>query len=778
MAVRSAWLGLLLLGASCGILPHALAADDPQLAPSRQNSGDRADQFERSRDQGLAELAELQFQLGEAERRLSEREAEIEGRLKLDRLQEAELKTIEREIEALARALPTNGVGEADVAAAMDAANKALADILQTSLCRPLRHKDVPDLVRRVLSLPGARLHEFAGAGPRREELPTFSVLHVFEEARDEKGDRWLRVGPNLECHRGSGWVKAAFVEDWKTMLVMQFAPRGSRERVLFYRDPGLLEDAIFAGFAADDAWAAYDEIAAGSIRDDRLVAVEPKTAMSFSSQPFLMPILDWRPATFIDGEQTTLVQVAGLSASRHARRRTDLTEEDMGDIEGAGEAVKGMRIGVKFVIDTTISMQPYIDETYAVMQAIVTAMQREGLLRQAGFGLVAYRDNVSPDPRIGYVTDVVRRLDDAGPAHTILDAFTSIGASPVPTKDWNEDAFAGLRAAIVDDDWDRFDARFVILVTDAGARPAFDPMASYLDLGVDEVVHMAKDRHIAIIPIHLLTPKGAKQGNHQPTTRQYRELGRTGDANTSKYVGILAGDRARFRKAVEGAARRIAQGMADIAAGKASTQGSTVPVHNIDPNDPGKLLNAIVTNELFRAQLEYLGRRQEESRSGFYRAWAADRDLTDPYRGTLDVKVFLSRNELNALAKGLAAIIDAERRHKTSPKDFFRQISSLSAVFAVEGGARDQPAALGDLLPAFLRALPYRSKILKLTLDDWIDLGGTGRDQLISALRAKQTTYRDMNANDKLWRNFNSGSDGGGDPATAVTPVPLDLLP
>ena len=100
----------------------------------------------------------------------------------------------------------------------------------------------------------------------------------------------------------------------------------------------------------------------------------------------------------------------------------------------------------------------------------------------------------------------------------------------------------------------------------------------------------------------------------------------------------------------------------------------------------------------------------------------------------------------MNALAQSLKRIIKLAEDNKSSPQDFFRALKDLSAQVAVEGSRDADPNfTIGEMMPAFLRALPYKSLILKMNVDDWVAQGVTGRDLLINQLRSKQVTYREL---------------------------------
>lgn len=723
------------------------------------------------------EVKRLEAAILDIEATLHDDERRIEERLRTEPMRDE----VAEELAEIRRRITVITLG-GDPSQAMLAAQERFREIYATHQspqsagadCGPLMRQDIPELERRALSLPRAQVHAFPGTGAKDHTLPVFTVLHVFDEAPASDDTLWIKVGANSACNSIMGWIAKDAAEDWRTMLVMQFAPRGSRERVLFFDRGDDLAGLVESGFAAKEADDAYDRIADGTADADIYVAIEPKTAASFSERPFLMPILDWRYTSFLDGDPVTLLEIAGLNADPEATPQATIGDADRGDLGRVQPALRNFKIGVKFVIDTTISMRPYLERTQDIVGEIYGRLGAEGLLSKAAFGLVAYRDNITPNARIEYVTRVIQRLDSHGDPLEILDNIRRAKPSPVPTEDWDEDAYAGLAAAIDDNDWDEFDLRLVILISDAGARERFDPLASITGLGGEEVRERARFQNIVVVPIHLLTDQARREGNVAPARRQYEQLSRTGDINDAKYIGIEAGDPDAFRADVSEFADDLVRRIAQIARGRVVEPG---PVE-LRPNQRFPRLKDVFANELFRAQLEFLGAARD-GQQRFYRAWAADRDLTDPSKIALEVKAFFTRNQLNDLAQGLQRIIDAADRNGASPQEFFNALATLSASMAVEGARENaDEIEIGALLPAFLRALPYRSRILRMRLEDWVSLGATGRDELINELRSKQISYADLNAAETKWVDFTGASGAGGDPARMVAPVPLSLLP
>jgi serine/threonine-protein kinase PpkA len=87
--------------------------------------------------------------------------------------------------------------------------------------------------------------------------------------------------------------------------------------------------------------------------------------------------------------------------------------------------------------------------------------------------------------------------------------------------------------------------------------------------------------------------------------------------------------------------------------------------------------------------------------------------------------------------------------------------------------GAGFSAIADSELVPSFLKLLPYRSDVLRLSEDNWLDRGPTGQALLVSELERKLRAYQDIYQDQRKWKDL-----GADDPGLDVYPVPLDVLP
>ena len=110
--------------------------------------------------------------------------------------------------------------------------------------------------------------------------------------------------------------------------------------------------------------------------------------------------------------------------------------------------------------------MQPYIDETREVVHKVLNRIGEAGLVDGVRVGVVGYRDDPTKVRGVEYLSRTF-----ADPNDVTIDfrgAVSTLRASPVSTRSFDEDAFAGLSHAMSQIDWNGFDGRFLVLITDA----------------------------------------------------------------------------------------------------------------------------------------------------------------------------------------------------------------------------------------------------------------------------------------------------------------------
>ena len=92
------------------------------------------------------------------------------------------------------------------------------------------------------------------------------------------------------------------------------------------------------------------------------------------------------------------------------------------------------------------------------------------------------------------------------------LAAIDNMDVAKVPTVGFDEDAIGGIAFASNDNNWQPYAAKYMILVTDAGAKsPEFGDNYAH-ELDIPELAGDLNDKGIRLLVMHLKTP-GRQEG-------------------------------------------------------------------------------------------------------------------------------------------------------------------------------------------------------------------------------------------------------------------------
>ncbi|PKH25527.1 serine/threonine-protein kinase [Pseudomonas fluorescens] len=615
---------------------------------------------------------------------------------------------------------------------------------------RPLLMAGKKTLFQRVLSKPGAKLSNEAGSAPGKA-LPAFSVLYVYQR-KDIDGSPWVRVGAATDG-RSDGWLPASQVSDWKQSLVLKFTERSGRAPVMFLRQSGEVEKLLGDPAAAKSALAK-----AQSNREDnqQVLALEPTASAVPQDQFYLLPIFDSKESFDENGQPVQLLNVASIDPGSSA-----VAKPSAPALSAHADA---FRTAVVLVVDTTVSMQPYIDQVRDVVHELQTRIAERGELDSVSFGLVGFRNSIKKTPGLEYVAKTLITLDQGRDPQRFLDMARQVKASTVSSHSFNEDAFAGVMQAVDGMDWSGYGGRIILLVSDAGALRKNDPFAS-TQMNEAEVRQAALGKQIKIYALHLRTDAGKK--THAGAESQYRVL--TADANPQigdLYTPVPGGDVRKLGERVD----EIGTVFANLVHQVRSNTPQPVPLLSAAPSLADK--SAAVG---YAMHMDFLGRKTASQAPQLVSAWTADRDLTNPALPAFQVCVMLTKLQLNDLQQSLKLIVDAARKTQSSPKDFFQEIASASAYMSRDPQALRKGGNLADggLLGEYLEGLPYRSKSLNMTQDLWLSLSVAEQADFIDELDSKIRLYETFHNDLANWVRF-----GDAEPGDALYRVPLSTLP
>jgi serine/threonine-protein kinase PpkA len=343
--------------------------------------------------------------------------------------------------------------------------------------------------------------------------LPAFQPLHVFDRqgvdlSHSEEPAGWYLIGRSSAA--AEGWMQARDVFEWRQALLVSYTHPGDpiegRHPVLMFRELAALEDVIDDFDMAGRARALYAAIDGGEAPAE-LVSMEPQRFVDITRQFYLLPILQWRE-TRIAGDDLRMLQLAAAVpgargpdtlASAGYRAQAQVARDG-----ATGGTVPDLNVDVVFVIDTTRSMQPFIDMT---REAVIGMTNRlaEDAERRFRFGLVTFRDSTEVIPQIGYATRVhTPKLIDA---RGLIDRLEQARATEVGSLDYAEEVFAGVDVAMRSS-WREGALRLMILIGDASSHPKGHPQNV---TGKDEVDLRREldDAQIHLLAIHLPGPAG-----------------------------------------------------------------------------------------------------------------------------------------------------------------------------------------------------------------------------------------------------------------------------
>jgi serine/threonine-protein kinase PpkA len=619
---------------------------------------------------------------------------------------------------------------------------------------RPLLMAGKHSLYQRVLSVPGARIADKPGARANTAVVP-FTAFYVYAR-QEEGGMEWLEVGTDRHGTR-VGWLPATDSIEWNHGLTAAFRDPAGHDRVLLFRDSDSLRQLAGQGNLKEYK-RLYGEAVQGQLSDDSpVVAIQPPGYIDIREDFYLVPIHRYEDV-FLGNEKARLLQVSSVPLAG-----------------GSAGGKRGYTAGLVFVVDSTLSMQPYIERTRKAVSTIFDTLEGADLLGQVNFGLVAYRDNVAAAPGLDYLVRTYVDLDEGRDAAGFLSRLESLRDASVSSRDFTEDAYAGVKQAIEAIDWSGHDARYIVLVTDAGAREASDPLSS-TGLDAERLRELAQEKGIAIFVLHLLTT--ATMPDQAADAEQYRRLADFPGIG-SLYYGVSTGDVQEFGRVLDALAGQIT-GQVQMASSNRQPPAPEPASGNAQLAE----LQARVAKLGYALRMQYLQKTRDGKLPSVFDAWLLDRDFRDPARNTLDVRVLLSRDQLSDLSDVLTQVLEAAEDGLLSPQNFLSELKSLAATAtrdpeqlgattATTAGTGSSLADLG-FMREYIEDLPYTGEVMGLSLDDWQSWSTQEQIAFLNRLEEKIGYYRALHDHTDLWVSL----DGGPVSGDSVYPVELEQLP
>ena len=621
----------------------------------------------------------------------------------------------------------------------------AMAALAQPA--RPLLVEGTKTIYQRVLTRPAAQLHS-APEGAVIAAIPAFQPFYVY----GSEGD-WTEVGPT---DRGgpTGWLRHSASVAWKQNIVGAFTKATDRKRQLIFADRDRLDWLLNHEAMTAVQERLISEADAGILDESQgVVAIEPGEFVNIKDELYVMPILEFEEILHpLNYEDILVMEVATVPLSY----KSPLPENDTdtGDFD----------VGIVFVLDTTQSMDPYIARTQRVLRRTVEEIRNSDVGKMVNFGAVGFRDNVEARPGLEYRTRILGPLKRREDQSEIVAAIGNAAVASVNSPGFNEDSLAGVEDAIDDIDWDQagtgdpIDARYIILVTDAGPKDPRDPNAR-TEIGVAELQADAEGKNIVTMTIHLKTPVGGA-ANHDYAAARYRALSQFG--GREYYFPVEGGSEDAF----EGLTARLVTAVTD------HVREALGQAPKLSEEEMGEDLAA-----LGRAmRLAYLGARRGTQAPDILRGWVSDKAMENPARSTIEPRLLITKNELSTMATLILKIVTLAEQSQGGGEveNFFGQVQQVIATMAANPDMNINAEAdtIGGALE-YLERLPYKSQILTMDEDRWLQ-SPMRRRAIIDGMRQKLTLYRKWLFDADVWTALYDGAPDG----EHVFAMPFDVLP
>ena len=607
---------------------------------------------------------------------------------------------------------------------------------------RPLRMEGKKTLYQRALTRLGAELRSTPGEqSDAATRVPPFSVYYVYAR-QSVDGTEWVQVGPS-STGEISGWVAADYLVDWKQMLVGWFTNPANRQPALLFSDRDVATEVLESEVGASLARSIRAKVDSGQ-NDSRVVAVEPATYIDPQKNYYLLPILDHFQAD--DDYATKVLKVAVVNKNATSTQsKTESLADELADF----------KVAIAFVIDTTLSMGPYVEQTREAIRRICEKTQSSQWRERFNFAMIAFRDSLQAKPELEYTWKRIAPFKHGADCEAMLHASESAEEAKVSSKGFTEDALAGVNAALTELDWSDFGGRYVVLITDASARSAGNRYST-TKLSAQQINSKARAQGVAVLTLHLLTPEG--RHDHERADGQYRNL--SGWPNLQPFYYPLPADATEFGAAAEQ--------LADALIGHLGEEVDSFLQKGARSRNIDQLGHAM--------RLAYLGRQQGVSAPEVFEGWVAERNAEDRSKWALDIRVLFTKDQLSDLQIALRQIIDAGDLTELAPEDFFAQVRKLLIVAQRDTAELARATSLGDsvVLGEYLEGLPYQSLLTSIDRDTWLALGAGERQELLDEVEAKIQLFQDIHDNQDLWVELDDGTVKG----DLVYPISLLDLP
>lgn len=689
--------------------------------------------------------------------------------------------------------------------------DKALDTINVVKKRVPVKIEGKKLLPLRVLVRPFSNIYKDKNITSNivQSDVPAMQPFYVYTRpsAEDlELEDGWYEVGSNSQG-KIIGWMQSKDVFEWKQTMCLAYTHPEGRKPVLMFDSKSTIDAIVQSSDeervkSVSKLYMAIDEQNISA--NFPIKSVEPKRAVDIQKEFYLLPILDFEAVNFGNREARVIKLVAVTNARAGARDESDIRKSEtyladaiVSSTKVSKETLKRLSVDIVWVVDTTVSMRPYIEDTMDYIRETSIKMavaQSENI--KLNFGVWGYRDSAEDIPKIEYTTkNYTPELVDI---KHFTDILSGVSVTPVDSVDYPEDMFSGISDAMEKTTWSPDGIKLIILVGDA---PSHKLGHKWNLSGQDEETlrSLANDKKIYIAALHIKNPRAKKF--HELALTQYETLsGNPGSKGEKTFQEVLSTDKEAFKVKTNELAGYFTKNIGELRqsiepnrevfidenATNQTIKGELAFSDKNDIIDINKVIPEIITSDtnmtgmasrMFRAaMIQWIGSQTETKAPRDIVAWAIDKDLVNPDIPSLEVKLLINKRQLDSLATVIRSIIRAGFTGQIAGEDFFSSLQAAAATIARDPDRIKQAKNMADtgLVPEFLVGLPYQSQLMAINNELWSSWSADEQNEFINALDAKVEAYRKIHDTPDGWIALNKGDDID----EYVYPISLDLLP
>jgi hypothetical protein len=320
--------------------------------------------------------------------------------------------------------------------------------------------------------------------------------------------------------------------------------------------------------------------------------------------------------------------------------------------------------------------------------------------------------------------------------------------------------------------------AKIVVIVGDASSHEKGHPK-NLTNMNARELKQLVIANKISIMAVHLKAKRA--KADHPIAKQQFTTLAK--GSQSDNYIPLDANNIDAFEGAIKTLSEQLSKIVANVRSAKAgdkidvieATIEPTVIDETIKTVDKAEKVAAGFAKSIAATALvEYLGSAAKPPRD--ITVWVLDRDMIDPTKHSLDVRLLIKKSQLNDLITALEQILMAIKRSELTAMQFF---DALQGVVTSAGKGekisfkKAKKLKAAGLLPSWIASLPYKSDILEMDNDSFEALSPDERGTLEDSIDAKLQLYREINESD-LWISLDDRHRSD----EHVYPLSLDVLP